>query len=55
MIDTSQPTSGPSVSAITDRRAFIHNRYAIEPTMVSEARTAMMIESVVAVPICSVL
>ena len=54
-METSQPTSGPMVRAMSARRAFNHSRNMTEPTIVSEARTTMMIESVVAVPICSVL
>ena len=55
MTDTSQPTSGPMISAISVRREFSHRRIAIEPMMVSALRTRMMTESVVACPTCSVL
>ena len=55
MIETSQPISGPMVSAMIARRGFIHNRIAMQPMMVSTLRTMVTIESVVAWPTCSVL
>ena len=55
MTDTSQPTSGPMVSATSVSRTLSQSRKPIEPMMVSAVRTTTITESVAAWPICSVL